>query len=121
MKAVDKIVFSKGEEGDFIMRLFGGEDFVRYSIVDAQDVKDIIYMMPQCLKADLEGKNLEFDGRVCDVECDNGCTAMQKLSPAQTTAILRVLYEGDNPSDLDAMVQAIQVCLQGHAIEEDDD
>ena len=113
MNAVDKIVFSKGDEGDFIMRLYSGEDFVRYSIVDPQDVKDVIYLMPKCLKADLEAKNMEFGSEPCEVVCEAGCEGMSKLTPAQTFAIMRVLYWGDNPSDLDVLVQAIQVCLEG--------
>ena len=85
---------------------------VTYTINPSDDVQDVVYLLPQCLSADLEANNMEIGSEVCSISCGEGCEGMEKISPAQTHAIFRVLAMADNPSDLDVMVQAIQVCME---------
>lgn len=114
MDAVERITFTKGDEGEFVIHLYHGDNAVRYSIYDPQDVKDVLYLMPKCLSADLEAKNMKMEkGSPVTVEYGAGCEGMAKLSAEQVAAIFWVLSLPDLPSDLDVMVQAIQVCLEG--------
>ena len=111
MNEVEKIVFSKNDEGTLLIEFFHGNDAVRYTIYSAEEVFDILYLMPKCLSADLEAKNMTIGEKTCEVEYGPGCEAVAQVSPEQTHAIFRVLALPDTPSDLDVLVQAIQKCL----------
>ena len=111
MGVLKKLVF-KAESGRAVIEFHDDSTFVQYPYNDVDEAFDTMSVMAQSLAADMEGKGIQFDPDY-EIVCEGTCEGMmEKFSEPQLRAIMKVLYMKDLPSDLDVLVQELQMRMR---------
>lgn len=109
MSTFNKLLFKGGGDGAVLIQLHDDTTFVQYAINDAEEAFSTLDLMAKCLNADMQAKGVTFSEDYV-IECEDACAGMMnKFSEPQMRAIIKVLYEGDIPSDLDVLAQELQM------------
>ena len=111
MGVLSKLVFA-GEDGVVRIELHDDQTYVLYPFNDAEEVFDTLSVMAKSMAADMAGKGIDFAADY-EIACEGACEGMMaKFSEPQLRAIMKVLYEGDLPSDLDVLALELQMRMR---------
>ncbi|MBQ9067627.1 MAG: hypothetical protein IJ131_01000 [Eggerthellaceae bacterium] len=111
MGTMNKLVFS-GDKEKIDIELHDESSFVQYAINGVDEAFGTLDIMAHCLAADMEGKGIAYAPDY-EIVCEGVCAdLLDKFKESQLRAIVKVLYDGFLPSDLDVLAQELQMRMR---------
>lgn len=121
MKPINAIIFKESpEHGELVVEFTDGITSMDYFFNTSRDGREVLNCMPQCLKEDINSKDLYFPGeggvasKDIELRCEDAyADLIEKFNNDQVIAIFYALYNEYIPSDLDVLISALEMRLAG--------